>query len=486
MRILYLDLDTLRPDHLGCYGYHRNTSPNLDELATESVRFTNCHCSDAPCLPSRAALMSGRFGIHNGVVGHGGTAADMRIEGASRGFKDGLVRDSLPGSLRQAGLRTSLISAFAERHTAWWFHAGFNEIHNTGKSGLESAEDVTPTALKWVEENAESDDWFLHLHYWDAHTPFRTPEEFVNPFEGEPIHDWITQEKLDCHRSQPGLRGPREITMYTKINPKSTKAVNDVRTMDDVRKLMDGYDCGIRYMDSHLGQVFDALKKRGIWDELAIVVGADHGESLGELGLYTEHGTADMMTTHVPLMVKWPGGRRGTVDHGLHYCLDLAPTLAELLGKEPMPRWDGKSYARAVTNGAECGWEYLVVSECAHTCQRGVRFGPWMYLRTYHDYYHLWPKEMLFNVEQDPFEEHDVAKQNPNVCKQAAYYLMDWHDNMMASMPEDIDPMWTVMREGGPFHARGLLPDYCRVLEETGRGWAVPELKKRHPGEFSK
>ncbi len=58
MRILYLDIDTLRPDHLGCYGYHRNTSPNIDRIAAEGVRFEHCHCSDAPCLPARAALMT--------------------------------------------------------------------------------------------------------------------------------------------------------------------------------------------------------------------------------------------------------------------------------------------------------------------------------------------------------------------------------------------------------------------------------------------
>ncbi|HEY4553219.1 MAG TPA: sulfatase-like hydrolase/transferase, partial [Bacillaceae bacterium] len=88
MRILYLDLDSLRPDHIGAYGYHRDTTPNIDEVAKEGVTFTNYYCTDAPCLPSRSALMSGQFGIHNGVVGHGGTAADMRREGPSRGFSD--------------------------------------------------------------------------------------------------------------------------------------------------------------------------------------------------------------------------------------------------------------------------------------------------------------------------------------------------------------------------------------------------------------
>ena len=74
MRIIYIDVDSLRADHLGCYGYHRNTSPNIDAIARRGVRFSDCWASDAPCLPSRTALYSGRFGIHTGVVGHCGTA----------------------------------------------------------------------------------------------------------------------------------------------------------------------------------------------------------------------------------------------------------------------------------------------------------------------------------------------------------------------------------------------------------------------------
>jgi len=105
MRILMLDIDTLRPDHLGCYGYHRDTSPHIDSVAAEGVRFDQYFCSDAPCLPSRAALWTGQFGIHTGVVGHGGTAADMRLEGANRAFRDPRL-DYLPGVLRKAGLRT--------------------------------------------------------------------------------------------------------------------------------------------------------------------------------------------------------------------------------------------------------------------------------------------------------------------------------------------------------------------------------------------
>ncbi len=95
MRVIFLDLDTLRPDHLGCYGYHRDTSPAIDRIAAEGVRFNNYYTPDAPCLPARAALVSGQFGIHNGAIGHGGTAADMRLQGESRGFRTEFANNSL-------------------------------------------------------------------------------------------------------------------------------------------------------------------------------------------------------------------------------------------------------------------------------------------------------------------------------------------------------------------------------------------------------
>ena len=71
MRVLFIDIDTLRPDHMSCYGYHRKTTPNFDKVCKEGVRFDNYYTSDAPCLPSRAALISGVFGFRNGPVGHG-------------------------------------------------------------------------------------------------------------------------------------------------------------------------------------------------------------------------------------------------------------------------------------------------------------------------------------------------------------------------------------------------------------------------------
>jgi len=487
MRVLYLDLDTLRPDHLGCYGYHRNTSPNIDEIAEEGIRFENYYCSDAPCLPSRTAMMTGQFAIHNGVVNHAGEAAELRGEGFNRDFRSRLSKESLPGFLRESGLNTVSFSPFAERHGSWSFYAGFNEIHNTGKYGMESAEDITPQVMDWLERNGEEDNWFLHLNYWDAHTPYRAPEDFGNPFKDSPLPEWYNQKLIDKHRELVGPHKPREISMYdNKIDPKYPRHPGEIENMDDLRQLIDGYDCGIKYLDEHLGKIFSALKDKKIFEDLIIIISADHGENMGELGIYGEHGTADHATCRIPMIIRWPEGSKGIVDKNFHYQLDLAPTLAELLDEEAPEIWDGKSYANTILNGEDSGRDQLIISQCAHVCQRSVRFGNWLYMRTYHDGYHLFPKEMLYNVKNDPYEQNNLAEKHPELCKEGAYRLQNWHDEMMMTMPGNykVDPMQTVLNEGGPYHARGHLKEYIEYLKETNREDAIPELKKRHPGEF--
>jgi arylsulfatase A-like enzyme len=487
MRILFLDLDTLRPDHLGCYGYHRQTSPNIDRIAANGVRFDNYYASDAPCLPSRAALTTGRFGIRNGAVGHGGTSADLRIDEERRGFRNQMWGENLFSFLRKQGMSTHCFSSFGERHSAYWFHEGFNEIHNTGLGGMDSAEHITPSVLKWIEENGAKDDWYLHVNYWDPHTPYRAPEEFGNPFAEDPLPAWLTEEVLEQHRKKVGPHSAQDLAMWdNSTSPQYPRHPGEIKDMDDLRRVVDGYDCGIRYMDEHIGRIFAALEEAGVMDDVAVIISSDHGENQGELGIYGEHATADQITCRIPMIVRWPGGKEGHFDTGLHHNLDLLPTLCDLFDGKSSTRWDGQSFADAILRGSDCGKDYLVLSQCAHVCQRSVRFGPWLYMRTYHDGGHLFPKEMLFNLEDDPFEQNDLAEKRPEICAQGARLLHDWHDRMMQrNLPEYTDdPLWTVMREGGPFHARGMLPAYCDRLKATGREGSVGELKRRHPEQF--
>ncbi|MDI9583544.1 MAG: sulfatase [Acidobacteriota bacterium] len=482
MRILFLDIDTLRPDHLGCYGYARDTSPNIDWIASQGTRFDNYYCSDAPCLPSRGALVTGQFGIRSGIVGHGATAADMRLEGRDRGFRSAFSNTSLWQCFRNQGLRTVSISPFAERHSAWWFNAGFLEMVNTGKGGMESAEEITPSVLDWIDRNGAGDDWMLHVNYWDPHTPYRAPEQFGNPFSEDPLPTWLTEELLQEHRSQPGGHGAREVNMWDdRTWPQYPRHMGEIANMRDWRRMIDGYDCGIRYVDGHVGQLLSRLDELGVLEDTAIIVTSDHGENLGELNCYGEHGTSDQITHRIPMIVRWPGCKAGHVDRGLHYNLDLAPTLADLYGVQAAPRWQGASYAAALRDGVDCGRDNLVLSQCCHGAMRSVRFGPWIYIRVIHDFMHLYPREMLFNIEDDPHEVNDLAQKRPDICDQGARIMLNWHEDMMMQMPDAIDPLWTVMREGGPLHSRGHLDAYCERLAATERGQYVAELRRRHP-----
>lgn len=481
MRVLFIDIDTLRPDHMGCYGYYRNTTPNLDEIAKKGVLFENYYCSDAPCLPSRAALISGMFGIHNGAVGHGGTAADRRLAGKDRGFKNELDQNNFNNIFRKAGMYTASISTFPERHSSWWFNSGFNEMHNVGKSGNESGEEVLPVALEWLERKGLDDNWFLHLHLWDPHTPYRAPLDFGNPFENEPLPSWITEDVLKKHIEHVGPHCINEINMYNDYeNPLYPRHPGSAKDMKGLRKIIDGYDTGVKYADYLLGKVFDSLKEKGIFDDTAIIITSDHGENLGELGIYAEHGTADHTTCHIPMIIKWPGGKENIIDKELHYNIDICPTMAELLGVEIYKKWDGKSYSSTILNGEQCGQNYLVLSQLAHVCQRSVRFEDWIYIRTYHDGFHLFDKEMLFNLNDDPYEQNNLAKLYTQICDKASRMLLEWHDSMMLSSDSAIDPMWTVIQEGGPHHTKGALNNYIERLRQTNRSAGADELERRY------
>ncbi len=479
MRVLYIDIDTLRPDHMSCYGYPRLTTPNLDRVAEEGVRFDRMYCSDAPCLPSRAALITGMFGIRNGAVGHGGTAADRRNSGPRRDFTDALDNENFNYVFRRAGLHTASISTFPERHSSFWYNAGHNEVHNVGGRGGESGEVVLPVALDWVEKNGAKDDWYLHLHLWDPHTPYRTPDSYQNPFEGDTLPTWVTEEIFAEHQKKIGPHGVNEISMWDDAtSPRFPKHPGSIKTYGELRRMIDGYDCGIHYADQLLGQVFDALREKGVWDDLAVIVTSDHGENMGELGIWGEHGTADDGTCRIPMLLKWPGGARGHVDGGLHYLLDLPPTMAELLGQPVPERWDGRSFAAAL-RGEPCGRDSLVLSQMCHVCQRGAVFGDWLYIRTIHDGYHLFDAEMLFNLTEDPHERFDVKDAYPDVCARGAKIILDWQEEEMLKSDSAVDPMWTVMREGGPYHAMGQPEKYCVRLENTGRAEGARRLRAR-------
>ena len=133
-----------------------------------------------------------------------------------------------------------------------------------------------------------------------------------------------------------------------------------------------------------------------------------------------------------------------------------------------------------ILNGKDAGRDSLVLSQMAHVCQRSARFGDWLYVRSYHDGFHLFDREMLYNLKTDVHEQKDVKDEHPEICAQGAKIILDWHDKAMIESPYTQDPLWTVMKENGPYHTWNSLPAYLKRLEETGRKEGADKLRERY------
>lgn len=480
MRIIYIDIDSLRPDHLGCYGYHRNTSSNIDLIAKQSLRFNQCYISDSPCLPSRAALQHGRFGIHTGVINHGGAYADPLPEGPSRQFRNSPEHRKWVEVMRDCGYYCASVSSFAGRHNAWWWSAGFNEIFDCGKEGMEIASEVTDQALEMIERHINKKNFFLHFHLWDPHTPYRVPEHYGNPFEDAPIADWVTREMIDKQQQTYGPHSANATLGDPDASP-TPREVSNIKTLEDYKTWIDGYDVGIRYADDHVGMMIHKLKDLDCYEETAIIVASDHGENQGELNVYGDHQTADLLTHRVCMLVKWPG-ITPDVNHALYYQFDITASLLELMGIDVPSAWDAKSFKDDLVEGKETGREYLVLSHGAWSCQRALIWKDHILIKTYMDGLKDLPELMLFNFKEDVHELNDLSSRHPELAAEGVRILENWVQQQLEASGIEKDPMIGVIEEGGPLHTRGRLQVYLDYYRSLGRNDLADRMERKYSG----
>ncbi|MDR3692093.1 MAG: sulfatase [Fimbriimonas sp.] len=488
MRILYIDIDSLRPDHLGCYGYHRNTSPNIDVLAAQGARMQSLYASDTPCLPSRTGFFGGRFGTRTGVVNHGGVCADLQPQGRDRDFRSRAADNSLASLLTRCGYWTASVSPFPRRHSAYQMTYGFNETIDTGRGGMENADEIYREAERWLKGRGKEDNWFLHVNMWDPHTPYDTPVEFGNPFAEEPIDPWITEEVIARQRASYGPHSAHEVPHYdNKIDPKRwTIGRGEIQSLEDAKVHLDGYDCGVRYADMYVGKIIALLDELGVLEETAIVVAADHGENLGELNIWGDHQTADEFTNHIPGVIRWPGVTQpGSALSGFRYHLDLAATIVDLCspkGRDVLAQagWDGSSFAPGLQCGDDTGRGRLFLSQGAWSCQRTARWNKWILIHTIDTGTKDFSEWMLFDLEADPHQTRNLVSEYPEVVETVGKEITEAFAEMSVDCPVG-DPFEVVISEGGPLHARVGGYDwepYLKRLTETGRGHHADWLRE--------
>ncbi len=486
MRVLYCDVDTLRADHTGPYGYRRAVTPNLDRLAAEGVVFDSCYCSDSPCAPSRAAWTSGQFGITTGAIANFGPATDIRM------FERTRHGPFFGGHLYRNGMYTASISAFPERHLAYWFLGNFREWIKPSLSNGddEDAATVTTVAVDWLRRHGREDNWFLHVHFWDPHIPYLEPQAWFDRAagSGEPP-SWPDEETIASHAELYGPHSALDLyegdgtwSVPPPASPNPATMPDAVRNRVEFVRLVNGYDGAVMYWDHHLGILMDVLSELGVLEETAVVVASDHGESLGENGCYGDHPMANEASHHVPMIIRWPGVTDQLAEDrrhvsGLVYHLDLCPTICELLDIAVPAGWDGVSFAAGVRGHDLAGREHLVLSHGAYTYQRALRTPEHLYIRTLHPGCWRLEREQLYAIADDPHMTNDLVHDHERLAAELSGVLDEWrgrHATLSGPVP---DPMEAARYEG-PADAFAV-GRYMSRLRHTGRAHLADDLERR-------
>ena len=382
--IVLISIDTLRPDHLGCYGYTRNTSPSINKFAKESIRFSNCITPRTITSPAVTSMLTGLYPQTHGV----------RRLCLPLNPKFATVTEYL----KNAGYRTCGITCNRVlRKQLAGLDSGFdmwdeNCPHRGTKFGFPTyqkyAEDGNKIAYKWLDGNYDKPQpFFLWIHYFEPHGPYNPPHVFEE------------------YTHKPLFIPVEEIPEYQRL-----EEITD--DMVDVNKYIVEYDKEIRYTDHYAGELIDRLKQLGVYENSLVIVTADHGESLTEHDFYINHGgyTYDACAK-VPLLIKLPeyvpnkAAKNNTVIDGQVSLIDLVPTMLDMAGVYQRSYLDGASIIPVIEGLATETHEHVFIEKL--NLMKAVRTNDWKYIMVRADG-PIKAGQELYHLAEDPGETKNL------------------------------------------------------------------------------
>lgn len=335
-KIIIISIDTLRADHLGCYGYYRNTSPHIDNLTQESMFFQYAFAPISYTAPSFASLFTSRYPSYHHI----------EFTNGRYDFPEH-IGPMLQQVLKNNGLATAaFVSTPVLNAKRTRFNEGF-DIYDDETYSLKTEKEneflfrkgeiTTKNALEWLDKNYMQ-DFLLWVHYMDVHGPYNPPESYGGFF----LHDdfWSKNPILlerpkgynETYRDVVPDDYSPGIPNYQLLNKKVDNSGNIISYEKNFDYYISQYDAAIKYVDDQIATIISTLKKIDIYDDTLFVIHSDHGEAFGENGVYFDHGaTVSLEQIHIPLIIKLPGERGGIYSHPVSL-LDLTPTILDFCG----------------------------------------------------------------------------------------------------------------------------------------------------------
>lgn len=365
--VLYL-VDTLRADHLGVYGYERDTSPALDRWAEQSVVFERAYAPSSWTRPSVVSLLSGLDPIRHGVEDRlDAIPGDVRL---------------LSETLKENGYATLAAVTNPNVLPAWGFGRGFDVFDDLDSAGHGTRADaVTDHVAAALEGLDRSRPFFLYVHVLDPHAPYEPPPPFDE-------------------------RYPRSPALPAKLS-------------------IGRYDGEIAFVDSQFGRLLDTLERHGLGDDTLVLFVSDHGEELMDHGAMGHGFTLFEEVVRVPFVMRLPhGAHAGTRVAERVSLIDVVPTVLSVLGLPPGNDLDGRDLAPLLGDpGARVEPRDLFLSLYTTGTRsnliRGVVSGPHKYLRRSRPE----ESEALFDLARDPGEFEDRARLEPDARQRMAAAL---------------------------------------------------------------
>jgi arylsulfatase A-like enzyme len=489
--ILLITVDTLRADHLSSYGYPRRTTPNLDRLAAEGVRFDQTAVQWPKTTPSFASMFTATYSKDNDIVRRVGIPVSCRFE-------------MLAKVLKRRGYATRAVVSNGALGSEFNFDQGFDTYVETWKltshagANPNQAEAVTRLAIGLLDglgrDARAGRPWFLWVHYIDPHFPYLPPGRWRDRFQGDRFADRSRKVPIsDRPKQQMGGIGREQV----------------LDGHDDLAFYVARYDAAVAYADAQIGELLAEMRRRGLLGRTLTAFTSDHGESLGEHAYYFDHGRFGFQTClRVPLILHYPGVLAPRVDRQPVELLDLAPTLLEAAGASlPGGAWkQGHSLTRrlrglppaaragaagtastaevmeaaagagtaesmaaaaatgpataaggAVAAGAIAGPAPLAFSEAGwetnNKWQKAVRDGRFKLLvaQTYHEQRWIAGEGVefaLYDLVADPLETQNVADRHPAELERLKRALWAW--DRAPKLDVETDPPTPTCRPGQP------------------------------------
>jgi arylsulfatase A-like enzyme len=406
--VVFISIDSLRPDHMGCYGYEKNTTPNLDNFAAEGIQFMRVVCPYPNILFSHLSILTSLYPDVHRVF-------PQELMQISAGKGDVELDPSLDPKwttlaevMQGRGYQTV---GFA-RSCGWMDgRFGLDQGFDLYSVTNEIAEQVNQSVISWLGDHMEN-NFFLFIHYHDVHSVYSPSQKLPHPYASPPPYNKMFLPEYKGAFTGCGEKGC-STDHLTHINTKG-----DILPPEDLNYIAGMYDGGIRYTDFHVGELLKTIERLRLRENTLVIITSGHGEEFQEHGKFL-HTQLYNEVVRVPLIMRYPKKIPAQKkNYDLVESIDILPTILDLVNIKHVDNFQGKSLFPLI-NGTEA--RKTAMAYLTGGSKKGVIKDKWNLIYDFRT-----QKKELYDLSKDPGQNQNLVSTHKEIVEDMMATLRDW------------------------------------------------------------